>query len=311
MKVFNGFYKREDKEFLNQVTDLKIASECIKRKIYKNHGSKKHPKWTMEEFEFLKNNWGKLSKKEIAEKLNRDVRSVSIKANRIGLKNYFVYSEEITLNQLHRIIYKTNMHSSYTGQVWESYQMPFNRTIPCQKAAFRTIKISDFLMWLEQNKRVINLYLTDEGCFGVDEPEWLKEKRKADKRAAVYGPHNREWTPEENEKLVELVNSQKYGYREISIILKRTEGALKRQMLKLKLKNRPIKADNHNMWKAEEIEIVRDLWLKGYQSCIIAEDLPGRSALSINGLLERYGYFGEPPRKNQIRGEVGKKKTVF
>ena len=310
MKVFNGFYKREDKEFLNQMTDLKIASECIKRKIYKNHGNKKHPKWTMEEFEFLKNNWGKLSKQEIAEKLNRSFSSVYIKAARIGLKNYFVYSEEITLNALYKMIYKRCCDTEILHKL-QSYSIPINKNIPCKNKAFRTIKIADFLEWFEQNKRVIDLSLTDEGCFGVDEPDWLKEKRNADKKAAAYGPHNRKWTPEENEKLINLVNSQKYGYRDISIILKRTEGALKRQMLKLKLEKRPLREGTHNMWKEKEIEIVRDLWLKGYQSCIIAEDLPGRSALSINGLLERYGYFGEPPRKNQIRGEVGKKKTVF
>lgn len=304
MRICNGFYKREDKDILNTLTDAKIAAECIQRELNSKKYFPKNPRnriWTLEEFRFLKDNWGKMSKKEIAEALNRSMASVGVKAHRIGLKNYYVYSEEITLNQLHRIIYKANMHSSDVGAVWESYQMPFDRTIACKTAAFRTIKISDFLQWLEQNKRVINLYLTEEGCFGVDEPEWLKEKRIADKKAAEYGPHNREWTAEEEAKLIELVNSQKYGYRDISIALKRTEGAIKRRMLKLKLKKRPLREGTHNMWKDAEIQTVRDLWLKGYQSCIIAEYLPGRSALSINGLLERYKYFGDPPRKNQIK----------
>lgn len=308
MRKFRNYYKREDKDALNQITELKIGYEVLKRAINKKKRDTKKRVWTIEEYNFLKDNWGKLSKKEIAAHLNRSIQSVSLKATRIGLFNYFVYSEEITLNQLHRIIYKANIHSSDVGYIWESYQMPFNRTVPCKEAAYRTIKMSDFLKWFEQNKRVINLYLTEEGCFGVEEPEWLKIKRIADKKAAVYGPHNRKWTSAENAKLIKLVNSQKYGYREISITLKRTEGAIKRQMLKLKLEKRPLREGTHNMWKETEIETVRDLWLKGYQSCVIAEYLPGRSALAINGLLERYQYFGEPPRKNQVEKRNKKEK---
>ncbi len=109
---------------------------------------------------------------------------------------------------------------------------------------------------------------------------------------------------EEDATLKAMVNSQKYGYREISIKLKRTEGAIKRRMLDLKMEKRPPKAENHNFWKQKEIDIVRDLWLKGYQTCIIAEYI-NRSALSINGMLERHQYFGDPPRKNQTRSKHG------
>ena len=40
----------------------------------------------------------------------------------------------------------------------------------------------------------------------------------------------------------------------------------------------------------EEIDKVKELYLKGYKSCIIAEYV-NRSALAINGILERYKYF--------------------
>ena len=107
--------------------------------------------------------------------------------------------------------------------------------------------------------------------------------------------------------MIELVSSQKYGYREISIILKRTEGALKRKMLDLKLDKRPIKADNHIPWTKEEISIVKRLWLKGYKSMVIAEYV-NRSALAINGLLERNLYFNDPPLKYKLENKITDKK---
>lgn len=299
MRVYRGFYTKEDKEALSSLTDNKILLECVTRKMNLLKIDNKARIWTKEEYDILKANWGKLSKAEIAKMLNRSVAAVKCKSHRIGLREYFVYSEEITLNQLGHILFKRNI-DSYTIGIWTRYKMPFKKVITCENDDMKVITIADFLEWLEQNKKVINLSNTEQGCFGVDEPDWLIEKRIADKKAAAYGPHNKVWTPEEDEKLKELVESQKYGYREISIILKRTEGALKRRMLDLKLEKRPPKAYNHNMWKDEEIQIVKDLWLKGYQSCIISEYLPNRSALAVNGILERHKYFGDPPLKYKL-----------
>lgn len=48
--------------------------------------------WTIEEIIFLKENFEKLSKKEIAEKLHRTPNGIQIKANRLGLKHPDKYS---------------------------------------------------------------------------------------------------------------------------------------------------------------------------------------------------------------------------
>jgi hypothetical protein len=299
MKINRGFYKKQDREILDTLTDLKIAKAVLARKINKKKRDNKARIWTLEEYEFLKSNWGKLSKEEIAKKLDRSLSAVDVKAFKIGLKDYFIYFEEITLNELHRLIYGGKNLHSYTLGIWERYKIPYRRTITRQEHEKRAIPINDFLKWFENNKRVIDLSRTEEGFLGIEEPEWLKEKRIADKKASVYGPHNKVWTKEEDLKFIELVNSQKYGYREISIILKRTEGALKRRMLDLKIEKRPPKAYNHNSWTQEELSTVKDLWLKGYQSCVIAEYI-NRSALAINGILERYKYFGDPPLKFKL-----------
>ena len=44
--------------------------------------------WTQEEYDFIKDNFGKLSKEEMAEKLGRSVDAIKIKLNRSGLTEY-------------------------------------------------------------------------------------------------------------------------------------------------------------------------------------------------------------------------------
>jgi hypothetical protein len=149
------------------------------------------------------------------------------------------------------------------------------------------IYLNEFWKWLKKNIHLVDFQYTDETTFGI-EPEWVKYKRDADKRMAAYEP--RKWTDSEDKKLLNYVQSYKYTYRELSIIFKRTESAIKRRLHDLKTPIRPIPADNHNFWKKSEIDTVKDLYLKGYKPQIIAEYV-NRSALAINGLLERNNYF--------------------
>lgn len=302
--------RKEFCEQLREISQTKLNIVKLKRAIYnaqnkKYRGSKQMKKWTIEDMQFLVDNWGKLSHKELAEKLDRSVNSIKYRASILGLKNYFLYSEEITLNRLSQIIFGRTI-DSYSIGIWERYGMPFKKTIASDELEYKTIKIEDFITWFKKNKRVIDLSRTKEGCFGIKEPNWLKEKRRADKKAAAYGPHNRVWTEEEDKLLTQLVDEQILGYREISIRLKRTEGSLKRRMLDLGLTKRPVRKPPHSPWSEEQIKIVKNLWLKGYQSCIIAEYVD-KSALAINGILERYKYFGDPPLKYKLEGKLNGK----
>lgn len=295
MKLKRNAYNSNDKEKLQELTSCKILLECTKRAINKIKHNTKTNIWTKNDYDFMAQNWGKLSKKEIAQKLNRSLEAVHVKAERIGLKNYFIYSEEMTLNSLYQLIYNRSF-DSYTVGIWEKYDCPIYKTVPNDTLEMRTIKLSEFIEWFKEHKRLVDLTFSDDNCFGSDEPEWIKEKRQADKRAAAYGLHNKVWTKNEDATLISMLKEHKYGYREISVTLKRTEGAIKRRLCDLKIKERPIKAPNHNPWTEKEIAIVKDLYIKGYKSCVIAEEI-NRSALAINGLLERHKYFGVPVLK--------------
>lgn len=286
-------YKKEDKELLQEFTQAKVSLINIKKETRKVKDYNKN-EWTSDDYNFLIENWGSLSIEEIAEKLKRSINAVKIKATKIGLKDKKIYGDYVTLNQFSRILGCGNIHSYY-------FKRYLNIGLPIHKVKIvrdyvRVIYPEEFFEWIEKgnNKHLINLENTQKGCFGEIEPEWFEEKRKADKRASEYNAWSkpRYWTIIEDEKLKSLIDECKYSYRDISIMLKRSEGAIKRRLLDLKIKGRPIKADNHNKWTAAEIETVRTLYKKGYKSCIIAEYVP-RSALAINGLLERHNYFLE------------------
>lgn len=109
----------------------------------------------------------------------------------------------------------------------------------------------------------------------------------------------------EDALLTQMLDAYRYSYREISIRLKRTEGALKRRMGDLGLKQRPLRADNHNPWTDEETEILMDLYYKGYVAEVMAEKIP-RSALAINGKIERMVKDGELnlKRVDPLKGET-------
>lgn len=82
-------------------------------------------------------------------------------------------------------------------------------------------------------------------------------------------------------------------HKDILDRLKRTGGAIKRRMVDLGLKQRPLKADNHTPWTNDEIKMLLNLRHKGFGPEAIANKLEGkRSSLAVRGKLERMGLIG-------------------
>ena len=67
------------------------------------------------------------------------------------------------------------------------------------------------------------------------------------------------WTPEEDKRLIELLRKFKYNRKELSEMLNRTEGAIDRRILELKLKERPLIASKNSPWTEEHFEILTEM----------------------------------------------------
>lgn len=152
------------------------------------------------------------------------------------------------------------------------------------KKAYLVIYLDEFWKWAFENRTIIDFSKFEENNLGK-EPDWVKEQRRADIAKAVKFKLS-PWTKDEDSILISMLNEYKYGYKEISERLQRTEGAIKRRMCTLGLKQRPVKADNHIPWTDTEEKILLDMKAKGYSAEVIADKI-GRSSLAIRGKVER------------------------
>ncbi|WP_052085720.1 Myb-like DNA-binding domain-containing protein [Clostridium sp. HMP27] len=239
--------------------------------------------WTAEECSYLEDKWGIISIPTIAATLGRTVNAVKIKAQKIGLGRHLHSGTEITINELANALGKGTSYG-WIADRWCRYGLPVKYKKSINKR-YKVIDIDQFWKWAEKHKDIIDFSKFESNMLGK-EPSWVEEKRKADIAAARY--KRTPWTKDEDNTLISMLNAYKYNYSEISECLKRTEGAIKRRMLDLGLKQRPLKADNHVPWTDEEVGILVSLRMRGYSPEVISKKIGGtRSALAVRGKLER------------------------
>lgn len=201
-------------------------------------------RWTKEEIEYLSERWGDVSIKGLAKKFNRSINSVSLKANRIGLGNFNLSGDYLTLFQLGQAL---NMHNNlymvYTK--WVGAGLPIkHKTVVSRK--IKVIYIEDFWEWAEQHQEMVNFSRMEKNILGI-EPEWVDVKRKTD---GLTKNLKRIWTTTEIHVLEQMLLG-KYTYAEIAKSLKRTECSITSKVHDLK-KN--IKKDIKMVWDEEEEE---------------------------------------------------------
>lgn len=256
--------------------------------------------WTQEEVEYLENSWGVVSIKRIARNLGRSINAIKLKANRLGLNDPRTHIDGITINQLSKVL---NTDYNILKNWIKRYGLPAQQKLVACEQKVRIITYDDFWWWAEWNKHMIDFSRFEKGDLGP-EPDWVEEKRKADqiKKLHVPKPHNTPWSKDDDAKLLWMLRQFKYTYPEIAKELKRTQSAVKRRILDLGLKERPVRLPNHNKYTKEEEELLIELLEKGYCFEEIANRL-NRSALGVRGKAERMGYKfinGVPVKSQKI-----------
>lgn len=239
--------------------------------------------WPKDQVEYLEEKWGTVSLKFMAKQLGKSVNAVKLKAARLGLgRNYFSY-DGITIHQLALAI---NTDYKILKNWIDKYGFPAKKKIFANKKQISVVRYEDFWGWAEQHKHLLNLTRIEPNILGP-EPEWVKEKRKADQLKDNKGC--RPWTKEDDRLLISMVKAYRYTYPEIAKSLRRSEGAVKRRLHDLNIKARPVRLSNHVKYTEQEIEQLLELFHKGYSIDAIAHKL-GKSGLGVRGKLERMGY---------------------
>ena len=292
-----------EKEFIKDYASKKTVKElseitgATKKYIYNfcynnNLKFKKEVdnKWSYSEIEYLKENYGTIPIPTIAKRLGRSINSIICKKERLKLGSFTSNAEDyITLYQLSKVI---GIDIKYTNRL-KAHKFPFKKKLIKTKS-INIVYIDEFLKWLEidNNKHLVDFSNMEKGDIFAVEPAWFEEKRIADRKHKRF--KTTKWTEEENKRLIALCNEFKYGYKEISYKLNRLESAIKKQLTNLGVKVRPLRVESsHISWTSDEISIVKKMYKVGYKPDVIKDFLHGRSALAIQGLLERYNYFLE------------------
>ena len=218
-----------------------------------------HKSWTPEEEEYLEESWGSVSIPTIAKNLGRTVPAITVRAERLGLGAVLDAGDYITLNQLLRVITGGAQSYSQLQKSWvQNRGMPVH-TRRVNKCSWRIVYLDEFWKWAEKHRSFIDFSKLEPLALGK-EPAWVQEQRSRDFKMRTLNRKD-PWTPDEDSRLIRLIQQHKYGYAEISAILHRSEGAITRRCRDLGLKERPVRADNHgenSAWTAETLRILAD-----------------------------------------------------
>ncbi|MBQ2382937.1 MAG: hypothetical protein II290_02760 [Oscillospiraceae bacterium] len=215
--------------------------------------------WTDAEEDYLQEKWGTVSVPAIARHLGRSVNAVKVRAQRLGCGPVLMGGDYITLNQLLFAVKGTNAGVNYSMKSWVQ-----NRGLPVHTKkvidnSFRVVYLHEFWAWAEKNRSFIDFSKMEPLALG-EEPLWVADQRKKDFQAFALQRKD-PWTSEEDSRLKMLLRQHKYGYKELSEMLRRSAGAIQRRINDLGLKERPVKADNHSedaKWTDSDFEILAD-----------------------------------------------------
>lgn len=266
------------------------------------HAPEKHwRKWTAEEDEYLEQNWGSLSMGTMARVLGRTESAIQLRAGRLELGPWLMAGDYVTLAQLAKALGRGESLTTIK-HIWiEKKGMPVHRKL-VRRLRVTVVCLPEFWKWAEENRSFVDFGKMEPLALGK-EPAWVAEQRK---KVAVGYFLPRKWTPYEDELLRSLLAAQKYTSQEMSVLLKRSGGAILRHCLELGLPGRPIRASSHNSWSDAQKEAVKSGILNGDSYSLISARI-GKSEKAVRGYVWRvYGTEElDKARTRMVRGRAG------
>lgn len=258
--------------------------------------------WTKEEETYLRESWGTVSVDGICKHLNRTKNAVTVRVRRLGLPPYLESGEYITFQQLSLAMGLGKSSSKYLLISWVK-----NRGFPLRykrrgTATIRVVYLDEFWTWAEKNRSFLDFSKMEPLALG-QEPDWVPEQRKKDYQAFAIQRKD-PWTPDEDSRLKMLLNQHRYGYAELSEMLRRSAGAIQRRCTDLGLKARPVKADNHGstaVWTQKDYDALADGIRRGDSYTLIGKII-GKSEKAIRGKVH-FVYLTE--RQDKVRAMMG------
>lgn len=215
-------------------------------------------KWTSKEEEYLTEKWGQVSIPMLAKNLGRSVNAIKVRAARLGLGPVLMGGDFVTMNQLVQAL-------GYFGGIgYLTKSWIRNRGFPVHNKrvvnnTFRVVYLDEFWEWAEKNRSFLDFSKMEPLALGK-EPSWVAEQRRKDYQACAIqrkGP----WTPVEDDRLRRLLAKRRYGWAELSNLMRRSNGAIQRRKQDLGLTDRPIRQTPHGRqqtWTSDMFEALAE-----------------------------------------------------
>ena len=258
--------------------------------------------WTPEEEAYLEEHWGTRSIPGIAKRLGRTVSAIKVRAGRLGLGGVLEAGDYVTFNQLMLTITDNSQSYSYQMKSWvENRGLPVH-TRRVDKCTWRVVYLEEFWKWAEKHRSFIDFSKLEPLALGK-EPDWVPEQRRKDFQAFALQRKD-PWTADEDSRLKMLLKQHKYGYAELSEMLRRSAGAIQRRCTDLGIKERPVKAYNHGpeaAWTAADYDILANGIKNGDSYMLIGQAL-GKSEKAVRGKVY-FTYLTESADK--VRAYMG------
>lgn len=234
-------------------------------------------KWTKEEERFMIDFWGKLPIEELAQKLQRTIFSLKVKAVRMGLgpmirNNYDV----ITVSDIADLV---GVSRDRIMSSWVALGLKLEPKKLTEKWSIYTMSWEDLWKFLGNNQNEWDSRNLEENIFD-EETEWLKEKRQRDK---IENPlWYRRWEDWEIESVEYLFNKGK-TYQEIGELMDRSADAVATT-----LRNLGYSYCLPQFWRDDELAYLKD----NYENMTYREigEKLGRTARAVEAKAEEMGY---------------------
>ncbi len=250
-RSINAIYNRKGKLGLTNLPHPKRERIFLYREDLKNNCKT----WTKEDEDFLESYWGKIAITTIAKRLGRSQSAIKIRASRLGLGPALMAGDYVTFNQFVIAFQGTKNAGSYQVESWIKKRGFPIHTKRVQDSSFRIVYLDEFWDWAKKHRSFLDFSRMEPLALG-EEPEQRRKDFQAFSLQRKYP-----WTPEEDQRLQHLLKQHKYGYAELSEILRRSEGAIVRRCMDLGLKERPVRADNHgkdSVWTEADFQALAD-----------------------------------------------------
>jgi len=208
-------------------------------------------KWTLEEEQQLRDNWGKYSIESLAKKMKRTVFSIKVKAMRMQLGP--LLDGDLASLSVSDLVDIFNVSREIILETWQNHGLKIKAKRLTQKYHCYVVKINDLWQFLEENQGLWCSLQLEKNILG-EEPEWLAKKREQDVENPIM--NYRVWTVEEI-RLARNLLEIGFNYEQIAERLNRSPDAVG-----FKIREIGLSYTINCYWQDNEEEIVRKEYLE-------------------------------------------------